>query len=689
MFKKKSLYLLILTFLAFAASSRADIIPSIVFIQNYTINEYKASCLNWGLAIAPDGYLYVANNSGLLVFDGNNWQLHKLPDQLAVKKVTYRDGKIYTQSDSGLAYWERDSIGKLRLTNIPALPDTLRFKREVQTYPLPKEVTDMRPTCYAAVGRFNVTGTERNGLYITDNDGKILLHLTRENQLADDQIRFICVQDPTKIWVATDNGLSAITLETSLSLLGTRNHIGKLNGATLKGNLLYIRTSYGYFKKEIDKNSLFQPVSDEEGTENIRDAFTYPTYLHCNDIFRDMNGLDFFAKSNDIYPVGNELYWLIVGEEAGLFERENGSASLKCRIKLDNYGLNFCVRGQKIFPLDQNLYLASTMQGTLLIDTREFISGSITGKHLLHINHIAFEDENGKQLLPPASTDITLPHDFKLLDINAGTTIFTPNHQISYMLEGISNEWSEWQENGSLHFLQLPKGDYKLRIRKYIVKGPFPEISINIHVKPAWYSSFWAYTAYFLLLYLLLFIGICYHFRKAKRKERLNTEKKQKEEEENRRRIRHELLQKELEDKQNELARQTSSLVKKSQALQELLEEFERQKEQLGDRYPNKFYNRIHAMLTGMLNDKENWDIFESYFNEAHRDFIQRLKSEYQDITTGDIRICCLLRMNLSTKEIASLMNISVRAVELRRYRLRKRLQLGSDTNLVEFLMKY
>ena len=94
-------------------------------------------------------------------------------------------------------------------------------------------------------------------------------------------------------------------------------------------------------------------------------------------------------------------------------------------------------------------------------------------------------------------------------------------------------------------------------------------------------------------------------------------------------------------------------------------------------------------MLTGMLNDKENWDIFESYFNEAHRDFIQRLKSEYQDITTGDIRICCLLRMNLSTKEIASLMNISVRAVELRRYRLRKRLQLESDTNLVEFLMKY
>ena len=89
------------------------------------------------------------------------------------------------------------------------------------------------------------------------------------------------------------------------------------------------------------------------------------------------------------------------------------------------------------------------------------------------------------------------------------------------------------------------------------------------------------------------------------------------------------------------------------------------------------------------LNDQADWIQFESYFNRAHQNFIERIRQDYSDITTGDLRICCLLRMNLSTKEIASLLNISVRAVELRRYRLRKRLGLEGDTNLVEFLINY
>lgn len=88
------------------------------------------------------------------------------------------------------------------------------------------------------------------------------------------------------------------------------------------------------------------------------------------------------------------------------------------------------------------------------------------------------------------------------------------------------------------------------------------------------------------------------------------------------------------------------------------------------------------------LNDQEDWLLFDSYFNSAHQNFINRLQQKYPDLTPGDLRICCLRRMNLSTKEIASLLNISVRAVELRRYRLRKRLELNNDINLVEFLLK-
>ena len=151
--------------------------------------------------------------------------------------------------------------------------------------------------------------------------------------------------------------------------------------------------------------------------------------------------------------------------------------------------------------------------------------------------------------------------------------------------------------------------------------------------------------------------------------------------------LKNRMLEAELQNKNNELTIQTTALVKRNQAVQSLLEELEKQKEILGERYPNKFYNRMKGLMEETLNNQADWILFESYFNSTHQTFIDRLRQQYGDLTTGDLRICCLLRMNLSTKEIASIMNVSVRAIELRRYRLRKRLGLEGERNLVDFLM--
>ena len=95
------------------------------------------------------------------------------------------------------------------------------------------------------------------------------------------------------------------------------------------------------------------------------------------------------------------------------------------------------------------------------------------------------------------------------------------------------------------------------------------------------------------------------------------------------------------------------------------------------------------SLIEENISNQADWILFESYFNSAHQNFMDRLRAQYPDLTTGDFRICCLLRMNLSTKEIASLLNVSVRSVELRRYRLRKRLALSGEANLVEFLTSF
>ena len=153
--------------------------------------------------------------------------------------------------------------------------------------------------------------------------------------------------------------------------------------------------------------------------------------------------------------------------------------------------------------------------------------------------------------------------------------------------------------------------------------------------------------------------------------------------------LKNRMLETELQNKNNELTLRTTALIKRNQAVQSLLEELEKQKEALGERYPNKLYNRMKTLMEETLDNQADWVLFESYFNSTHQNFMDRLRQQYSDLTAGDLRICCLLRMNLSTKEIASLMNVSVRAIELRRYRLRTRLELEGDTNLVDFLMRF
>ena len=83
----------------------------------------------------------------------------------------------------------------------------------------------------------------------------------------------------------------------------------------------------------------------------------------------------------------------------------------------------------------------------------------------------------------------------------------------------------------------------------------------------------------------------------------------------------------------------------------------------------------------------DDWDHFTQHLDKVHSDFVVVLKEAHNNVTANEIKLCTYLRMNLSTKEIAQLMNISVRGVEISRYRLRKKLGLNTETNLFDYLI--
>ena len=88
-------------------------------------------------------------------------------------------------------------------------------------------------------------------------------------------------------------------------------------------------------------------------------------------------------------------------------------------------------------------------------------------------------------------------------------------------------------------------------------------------------------------------------------------------------------------------------------------------------------------------NMHKDWERFANHFDNVHKDFLRRLKESHPKLTPNELKLSAYLRMNLSSKEIAQLMKISVRGVELGRYRLRKKLQIPTETNFFDFLLEF
>jgi DNA-binding CsgD family transcriptional regulator len=103
-----------------------------------------------------------------------------------------------------------------------------------------------------------------------------------------------------------------------------------------------------------------------------------------------------------------------------------------------------------------------------------------------------------------------------------------------------------------------------------------------------------------------------------------------------------------------------------------------------------KAVSELKKMMKVLGEDEKmdkDWEHFTHHFDKVHSDFVVVLKEKYPSITANELKLSAYLRMNLSTKEIAQLMNISVRGVEISRYRLRKKLGISSETNLFDFLI--
>lgn len=344
---------------------------------------------------------------------------------------------------------------------------------------------------------------------------------------------------------------------------------------------------------------------------------------------------------------------------------------------------------ENISQLSDSLYLIGTTDGYYAIN----IDDLAFNNYKISLTNIATNKQNEALNFVPIKTE----GSFKSNDNNITFSYTVPEFnkyimaEFQYLLEGVQNEWSEWSSKSTVNFKNLQPGKYTFKVRAKIGNSITENTeSYKFTILKPWYSTNLALIIYSLLLIIMAyFINKAYQNYYYKQQEKLIEENnrlleiKELETEQELMRIKNQQLEQDFESKNRELAASTMNLIKKNELLAMIKEDLKNSTETL----QNKNIKSVISTINKNINEEDTWNVFVDAFNNADKDFLKKIKMAHQTLTPNDLRLCAYLRLNLSSKEIAPLLNISVRSVEIKRYRLRKKMDLPHEQGLVEYIL--
>ena len=270
------------------------------------------------------------------------------------------------------------------------------------------------------------------------------------------------------------------------------------------------------------------------------------------------------------------------------------------------------------------------------------------------------------------------------------------NLEYSYRLKGFDKTWSNWNKKTEKDYTNLPAGNYTFEVKaRNNLNNESPITSYNFEVLAPWYFNFWSICFYGFFLFVLLYL-----FYKLQAKKYLNRYQEQQKELELKHQIeleksekeliqlKNEKLETEIEFKNSELASSAMNLVQKKEFILKIKETLQHLNKNEKESMDSVDLKKLLRSLSEEEKLNDEWEQFSIHFNNVHGDFLIKLSEKYPTLKAHELKLSAYLRMNLTSKEIAQLMSISVRGVEISRYRLRKKLNIPTETNLFQFLFE-
>jgi DNA-binding CsgD family transcriptional regulator len=614
---------------------------------------------------------------------------------------------IYLGTNQGLFYspWTNSKGRSFNSFNFKLIP-----KSQGQVWDL--SLIDGQLLCGHNDGTFNVTGNTiekissisggwtikklnedyliqgaYNGLVLFKKDAAGLWKYFWKIENFGEPSRYIERDSKGDIWVShAYKGLYKLTLSADFKKVISAKYYDESHG---------LPSSYNINLFMLESKLLY---SSDEGFltyDEISNRFSKYTALN--------KALGSFASSNKIISAGSKKYWFI---NHGKMALANFGQPGKIDIDSNRFSIldgRMVQYYENISKISDHIYLISVDDGFVIYDELDTQKNKKISLPSVLIRKIEDITDTYFTISEMGNTESAIEIPFSRNNIRISYAL--PYYRqakikFQYYLEGYSKQWSDWSMASQKDFTNLGRGTYKFLVRAKINDQTISETTaFEFRILPPFYASNWAIVCYILLIAVVLFLGKKLYEKKLLKDQHAITAKLQaekeiflkKEAEANEKQIiklQTEKLHAELAGKNRELANSAMSLVYKNELLQKISGEILKLKDENGKKLSEDQLRKIQKVIDDGMNDERDWNLFESSFNEAHESFFKKLKSNHPDLVPNDLKLCAYLHMNMSSKEMASLLNISLRGVEIRRYRLRKKLDIPHDKNLVEFLME-
>jgi hypothetical protein len=365
-----------------------------------------------------------------------------------------------------------------------------------------------------------------------------------------------------------------------------------------------------------------------------------------------------------------------------------------------------------IYPYDRENVFIGSNHGIYHLNYNNYIKSDTSLKIVLSaVKTIAERDslvfggyflKNNQGTAPYGTQPVaSFPKHWNSFHFEYSAPVYAQKNNVgfSYKLVGFDQEWSVWSAKTEKDYTNLSYGTYTFMVRaRNNLGNTSSPVSYTFTVRPAWYQTIWSF-----LIYILMAAYVLYYV--YRRQQKIFTLRQKKYEEEQERlnylyileldrkekgiiTLQNEKLEGELQFKNKELATATMHLVERGGMLLNIKQELMAIIKNLKIPNGTHEFRSVFRMMNDSEKKSDDWDRFAINFDQVHNNYLSTLKKKFPQLSPTDLKLCAYLRLNLSSKEIAQLLNISPKGVEVSRYRIRKKINLATEINLYDFLIE-